>query len=373
MRIVTVVGARPNFMKAAPILRALRRYDGRFQLRLVHTGQHYDENMSGSFFQDLDMPAPDINLEVGPGTHAQQTAVVMMRLEPILLDFKPDLMIVVGDVNSTLAAALTAKKLGIRVAHVEAGLRSFDMSMPEEINRLCTDAIADDLFTTDRLADANLLREGVSPERIHFVGNVMIDLLFACREIAVNARAHERLGVEQGQYATLTLHRPSNVDSREKLSEILSAITEATEFPIVFPVHPRTRRRVEDFGFQHFFIEKPNRPGIWMTGPLRYIDFLSLNMSAQLALTDSGGIQEETTILGVPCVTLRENTERPITVSEGTNRLGGTSGKSIVEAIRAALSQCTSDIRCPEKWDGKAAERIAQFIAALPGRERAEL
>jgi UDP-N-acetylglucosamine 2-epimerase (non-hydrolysing) len=352
-------------MKAAPILRALKRYNGRFKMQLVHTGQHYDDRMSGLFFQDLKMPAPDVNLDVGSGSHAQQTAAVMMRLEPVLLDLKPDLVIVVGDVNSTLAGALTAKKLDIRVAHVEAGLRSFDMSMPEEINRLCTDAIADDLFTTDRIADANLLREGVSPERIHFVGNVMIDSLLACREIASRARSYERLGLERQGYATLTLHRPSNVDYEKKFTEILTALVEvATEFPVVFPVHPRTRRRLEDFGLQHLLIEKPDRPGIWMIDPLGYIEFLSLNMFARIAFTDSGSIQEETTILGIPCVTLRENTERPITIVEGTNRLAGTTRASIVEAVKAALDHLPSDARCPEKWDGKAGQRVAEILAA---------
>jgi UDP-N-acetylglucosamine 2-epimerase (non-hydrolysing) len=322
--------------------------------------------MSGSFFQDLDLPLPDIKLEVGSGSHAQQTAAVMLRLEPVLLEFKPDIMIVVGDVNSTLAGALTAKKIGIRVAHVEAGLRSFDMSMPEEINRICTDAISDYLFTTDRMANENLLREGVSPDRIYFVGNVMIDSLLAWQAIATGARTHERLGVEEGRYATLTLHRPSNVDTKEKLSEILSAVMEvSSDFPIVFPVHPRTRRRVEDFGLQRFLSGRTNHSGIWMIEPLGYIEFLSLNMSARLALTDSGGVQEETTILGIPCVTLRDNTERPITVIQGTNRLGGTNRKSIIEAISAALAQSTAEMLRPENWDGKASERIAQIISTI--------
>jgi len=325
MRILVVAGARPNFMKIAPLMRAFQQYKDRVWLQLVHTGQHYDDAMSGSFFRDLGMPEPDVNLEVGPGSHAQQTATIMQRLEPVLLEFAPQLVIVVGDVNSTLAAALTAKKLEIRVAHVEAGLRSFDMTMPEEINRLCTDAIADDLFTTDRFADANLVRQGVPADHIYFVGNVMIDSLLACRDIAASVAYYERLGLEPRKYATLTLHRPSNVESSGKFIEVLGALAEvATNIPIIFPVHPRTRQRIIDFGLQRFFVDQPGRSGIWMTNPLGYVEFLSLNASARLALTDSGGIQEETTILAVPCVTLRESTERPITITDGT-KLGGTS------------------------------------------------
>ncbi len=363
MRILIVAGARPNFMKVAPIMRALQQYQRNVQLRLVHTGQHYDDAMSGSFFRDLGMPEPDVNLEVGSGSHAQQTATIMQRLEPVLLEFAPQLVIVVGDVNSTLAAALTAKKLNIRVAHVEAGLRSFDMTMPEEINRLCTDAIADDLFTTDRLADANLIRQGVPADHIYFVGNVMIDSLLACCNIAASAAYPKRVGLESRKYATLTLHRPSNVESAEKFEELLGALAEvATNIPIVFPVHPRTRQRIKDFGLQPFFVDRPGQTGIWMTNPLGYVEFLSLNASARLALTDSGGIQEETTILGVPCVTLRENTERPITITEGTNHLGGTSRNSILEAVTVALNRPEGDHRIPEKWDGKAAQRIAEII-----------
>jgi UDP-N-acetylglucosamine 2-epimerase (non-hydrolysing) len=364
MRILALVGARPNLMKVAPILRALRRHGGSFRVLLVHTGQHYDELMSGSFFQALEMPAPDVNLAVGSGSHAQQTALVMMRLEPVLIDFAPDLVMVVGDVNSTLAGALTAKKLGIRVAHVEAGLRSFDMSMPEEINRVCTDAIADDLFTTDRMADANLLREGVAAERIHFVGNVMIDSLIAHRELAASGRYFAQLGLQARRYATLTLHRPANVEAREKFAEILDALSEvAAELPILFPIHPRTRQRVEEFGFQRFFGREPGGAHIYLTEPLGYLEFLNLNIHAQLVLTDSGGLQEETTILGVPCVTLRENTEWPITITEGTNRLGGTSRRSILAAVEAALDQPLGAVRCPEKWDGKASDRIADIIS----------
>jgi UDP-N-acetylglucosamine 2-epimerase (non-hydrolysing) len=363
-RVLTVVGARPNFVKVSPIVRALARHEGRIVQKLVHTGQHYDDRMSGVFFKDLGLPMPDINLGVGSGSHAQQTAAVMTQIEPVLQDFAPHLVIVVGDVNSTLAAALTAKKLGIDVAHVEAGLRSFDMTMPEEINRLCTDAIADLLFTTDRIADGNLLREGVAAERIHFVGNVMIDSLLACRDVASRERSFERLGVRENAYATLTLHRPSNVESPQALETILRALSDSLgDLPIVFPVHPRTRQRVKDFGFERFFTSKPGSRGIWMTEPLGYIDFLSLNIYTRLALTDSGGVQEETTILGVPCVTLRKNTERPITVSEGTNRLGGVTRDSIIAAVGDALADSRTRVRRPDRWDGKAAGRIADIIA----------
>lgn len=363
MRILSIVGARPNFVKIAPIVRALAKQRDRFAQKLVHTGQHYDDRMSTVFFQELNVPMPDFNLGVGSGSHAQQTAAVMIRLEPLLQEFKPDLVIVVGDVNSTLAATLTAKKLGMRVAHVEAGLRSYDMTMPEEINRLCTDAIADDLFTTDKIADENLLREGVAKERIHFVGNVMIDSLLACREFASKERFYERIGLQPKAYGTLTLHRPSNVESPDTLEEILKALSDGVgDIPIVFPAHPRTKQRIKDFGFERYFTDKPRGGGIWITEPLSYIEFLSLNMFARLALTDSGGVQEETTILGVPCVTLRENTERPITVTEGTNRLGGTTRAKILASVSAALSDTKAGERRPERWDGKAAERIVNAI-----------
>jgi UDP-N-acetylglucosamine 2-epimerase (non-hydrolysing) len=365
MRILHVVGARPNFMKVAPVLRAMERRGDLFHQLLVHTGQHYDERMSASFFRDLRMPEPDINLGVGSGTHAQQTAMVMARVEPVMQEYRPDIVIVVGDVNSTLACALTATKLGIRVAHVEAGLRSGDKTMPEEINRICTDAISDDLFTTDRFADNNLLREGVSTDRIHFVGNVMIDSLLQHRAVAERLCYHEQLGVESGRYAVLTMHRPSNVEDSDKLREILEALCElAADMPILFPIHPRTRKRVMDFGLEEFFVDSPEQTGIRMIEPLGYLELLSLNMRARLVLTDSGGLQEETTILRVPCVTLRDNTERPITLSQGTNRLGGTAKKSIVDAIRHALAEPLCHSRAPDKWDGKAASRIAEIIAS---------
>jgi UDP-N-acetylglucosamine 2-epimerase (non-hydrolysing) len=363
MRILNIVGARPNFVKMAPIVRALAARPKQFEHRLVHTGQHYDDKMSDIFFHDLGLPKPDVNLEVGSGSHARQTADVMVRLEPILQDFRPDLIVVVGDVNSTVASALTAKKLGIGVAHVEAGLRSFDMTMPEEINRLCTDAISDLLFTTDRFANENLAREGVAAEKIHFVGNVMIDSLLACRDLAARQRVHEHLQLQPESYATLTLHRPANVETAGSLTEILSAISDSLpDLPIVFPVHPRTRQRIIDFGLGRFFVDHPGKRGIWMTEPLGYLEFLSLNTYAKIALTDSGGVQEETTVLGIPCVTLRDNTERPITVTEGTNQLGGTKRATITAAIGKALAERPSDRRTPERWDGGAATRIAEVL-----------
>lgn len=355
LRIMSIVGARPNFVKIAPLVRAIETHGDGIVHRLVHTGQHYDAQMSQAFFDDLALPRPDIDLEVGSGSHAEQTGRVMMAIEPVLAEFKPDIMVVVGDVNSTLACALTAKKMGVAVAHVEAGLRSFDMTMPEEINRICTDAISDMLFTTDRLANANLANEGVAEDRVHFVGNVMIDSLLRHLDRAKEMRTAQSLGLSQGKYATLTLHRPANVDHEDKLEEILTAVADGVgDLPVVFPVHPRTRLCVERFGLG-------GQAGFHMIEPLGYLKFLDLNAGAALAVTDSGGVQEETTILGVPCVTVRENTERPITLSEGTNHLAGVGRPGILAAIGAALS---ADRNCgsPEKWDGKAGSRIVSMI-----------
>ena len=363
MKILSVVGARPNFIKVAPIVAALNARPERARHYLVHTGQHYDAGLSGSFFESLKLPQPDVNLGIGSGTHAEQTGRVMMALEPIFREIRPDWVIVVGDVNSTLAAALAAKKLALRVAHVEAGLRSFDMTMPEEINRRCIDAIADDLFTTDRLANENLQREGIPDHRTHFVGNVMIDSLLAHRDAAASLRFHEKIGLQPSRYGVLTLHRPSNVEDRDTLAGILEAIVEAVgDLPVVFPIHPRTRARVEEFGLGGRFAKQAGAPGIFPIDPLDYIEFLSLNLAARLVLTDSGGLQEETTILGIPCVTLRTTTERPITISEGTNRLAGTSREGILAAVAAALNGPAYLARQPEKWDGRAAERIVDTI-----------
>jgi UDP-N-acetylglucosamine 2-epimerase (non-hydrolysing) len=368
LRVLSVVGARPNFMKVAPIAKVLGRQNDRFRHLLVHTGQHYDDLMSGAFFRTLGLPAPDVNLEIKSGSHAEQTGMVMIRLEPVLAEFRPDLVIVVGDVNSTLAAALAAKKLDMRVAHVEAGLRSGDWSMPEEINRLATDAISDMLFTTDRFADANLRREGVADARIHLVGNVMIDSLLAHLPAAEALRHHETLGLTPGRYATMTLHRPANVENRDKLAEILDAILAAIgDLPVVFASHPRTRRRVAEFGLAERFVETPRPGGIWLTDPLGYLEFMGLNRHARLVLTDSGGLQEETTILGVPCVTIRDNTERPVTIEDGTNILAGTSGAGIRRAIADSLQRPATSLRRPPLWDGQAAERIVSGILARLG------
>lgn len=363
LKVINVVGARPNFMKMAPIIDAMNLFPDSFSHQLIHTGQHYDEQMSQSFFDDLGMPKPDINLEVGSGSHAEQTARIMMAFEPVCVRERPDLVIVVGDVNSTLACTLTAKKLGIQVAHVEAGLRSRDMSMPEEINRLCTDVLCDYLFTTDLLADANLRAEGIPADRIFFVGNVMIDTLLKHRNLAARLSLLHNWGLTPGQYATLTLHRPSNVDDRNTLVGILEAlITIARDLPIIFPIHPRTRKMAEQFGLIDMFTEGGPVRGVWLTEPLGYLEFLHLNMHARLVLTDSGGLQEETTVLGVPCLTLRPNTERPITCTQGTNQLVGNRKEYILNAVRRVLAGELPLGRIPDKWDGSAAKRIVEVL-----------
>jgi UDP-N-acetylglucosamine 2-epimerase (non-hydrolysing) len=350
-----VAGARPNFMKIAPIHRAFRaRRDGHSspEVLVVHTGQHYSRNMSDDFFRDLGIPEPDINLEVGSGSHAEQTARVMMAFEPACVEHRPDWVIVVGDVNSTLACALTAKKLGIRVAHVEAGLRSRDMSMPEEINRLCTDAISDLLFTTDTIADENLRKEGVAAEKIHFVGNTMIDTLR--QQIGRARQVPLPEGLEPGEYAVLTLHRPANVDCRERLALILGAINAIAErIPVVFPVHPRTAPRLKEIEMH---------PRIRIVEPMSYVPFLGLVARCRMVLTDSGGIQEETTVLGVPCLTMRPNTERPITCEIGTNVLVGTDPRRIVREADWILGGNARAGSIPEKWDGCAGERIVGVL-----------
>lgn len=363
MKILNVVGARPNFMKIAPIIEAMNRYQDRFNHLLVHTGQHYDEKMSKAFFDDLGMPKPDIDLGVGSGSHAEQTGRVMVEFEKVCIREKPDLVIVVGDVNSTMACTITAKKLGIKVAHVEAGLRSRDMSMPEEINRLCTDILCDYLFTTDHLADENLIKEGVPAEKVFFVGNVMIDTLLKHKEIAAKLDLRDRLGLRPGEYATLTLHRPSNVDDRETLKGILEALDEiARQVPIIFPIHPRTKKMAEQFGLTHYFKNGGSVQGIWTTEPMGYLEFLHLNMGAKMVLTDSGGLQEETTVLGIPCITLRDNTERPITCEMGTNVLVGKSKERILAAAKNVIDGNIRKGIVPEKWDGKAAQRIVEIL-----------
>ena len=354
-----VVGARPNFMKIAPIHRAFssrRNGQSTADLLLVHTGQHYSRNMSDDFFRDLGIPEPDINLEVGSGSHAEQTARIMMAFEPACLEHRPDWVIVVGDVNSTVACALTAKKLGIRVAHVEAGLRSRDMSMPEEINRVCTDAISDLLFTTDTLAVENLRNEGVASQKIHFVGNTMIDTLR--QQIGRARQLPLPDGLAPEKYAVLTLHRPANVDSPERLALIMGAINAiADRIPVVFPVHPRTASRLKEVELH---------PGIRTVEPMSYLPFLGLVARSRMVLTDSGGIQEETTVLGVPCLTMRPNTERPITCEIGTNVLVGTDPQRIVREAYWILDGNTRPGAIPEKWDGRAAERIVDVLLNQP-------
>jgi UDP-N-acetylglucosamine 2-epimerase (non-hydrolysing) len=351
-------------MKIAPILAACGARPG-LRSTLVHTGQHYDEAMSQLFFEQLRIPRPDVNLEVGSGSHAQQTAAVLQRFESVLLERRPDLVLVVGDVNSTLACSLAAVKLGVPVAHVEAGLRSFDRTMPEEINRILTDAIAELLFVTEESGVANLHREGVDPARIHLVGNVMIDTLLAHRDAAARSDAVERLGVQVGGYAVLTLHRPANVDAPAVLRGILTPLAGlAHTMPVVFPVHPRTRAALA----AHAPLLASGH-GIRLVDPLGYLDFVRLMSDARLVLTDSGGIQEETTILGVACVTIRENTERPVTVTHGTNRLAGTTSEGIRRTIETILAAERAVFPPPPLWDGHAATRIAETLEAW-GRAR---
>jgi UDP-N-acetylglucosamine 2-epimerase (non-hydrolysing) len=359
IKVLSVVGARPNFMKVAPIVAQLRARPDAFTSLLVHTGQHYDEKLSKVFFDDLGMPMPDINLNVGSGSHAQQTAAVMASFEPILIDSRSDLVLVVGDVNSTIACSLVAVKLGVKVAHVEAGLRSFDRTMPEEINRILTDQISDLLFTTEASAEYNLKAEGIASEKIHFVGNVMIDTLLAHRDRAAALKTHQTLGLTRGGYAVLTLHRPSNVDDPATFEQLIEALASvAEEVPIVFPVHPRTRARVSQSASAARLV---NRGRLRLLEPLGYLEFIALLDNSRVTLTDSGGIQEETTILGVPCLTLRENTERPITVTHGTNAIVGTDRTRIEAAWSRIKTEPIATTR-PPLWDGRTAERIAEVL-----------
>ena len=356
LKVLNVVGARPNFMKVAPIVAAMKRRGQEFAPLIVHTGQHYDAQMSDAFFRDLGLPEPDVYLGVGSGTHAAQTARVMMEFEPVALEHKPDWVLVVGDVNSTLACALVCSKLGVRVAHVEAGLRSRDRAMPEEINRLLTDQIADLLLTPSPDGDENLLAEGIPATRIRFVGNVMIDSLFTQLKNAEKSRIREDLGIAGADYGVLTLHRPSNVDDAPTLQRILAALAQISQqIPLIFPAHPRARARLSEFGLAI-------APNIRLIEPLGYLDFLRLYSGARLVLTDSGGIQEETTALGIPCLTLRENTERPVTVTLGTNKIVGTDPAKIIKAAREALEGANQTGRIPPLWDGHTADRILDAL-----------
>jgi UDP-N-acetylglucosamine 2-epimerase (non-hydrolysing) len=359
--IVHVVGARPNYMKIAPLMDALTHADGIRQI-LVNTGQHYDEAMSKGFLRELQLPIPDRDLGVGSASHAVQTARVMIGFEAVCLEEKPDLVVVVGDVNSTMAATLVAAKLLIPVAHVEAGLRSFDRAMPEEVNRIVTDRLADLLLTPSADGDENLRAEGVPAERIHLVGNIMIDTLMRHLPMATLDRIADRVRVADQAYAVLTLHRPSNVDDAGTLRRILDAVAVvAAAMPVVFPVHPRTRERLRAFGVD------AQMTNVVMTEPMGYIDFLSLTSHARLMLTDSGGLQEESTALGIPCLTLRENTERPVTVTHGTNQVVGTATAAILDGYRRALST-TAVPRRPPLWDGQTAPRAAAVLTAFLAR-----
>lgn len=373
MKIVLVAGARPNFMKIAPIIRAIKKHNsksktmqslrgtkcrGNLKIILVHTGQHYDSRMSKIFFKELEIPQPDIYLGVGSGSHAEQTAKVMIKFEKVLLDEKPDLVMVVGDVNSTLAAALCAAKLHIPLAHVEAGLRSYDREMPEEINRVVVDVLSDYLFTPSPDADENLKKEGIPKEKIFLVGDVMVDTLLKFKVKSSKLKVLKKLNLKTNGYALLTLHRPSNVDNKENFLKILEAVEEISRrIPIVFPVHPRTKKNMEKFGLTR-------RGEIHLIEPLGYLEFLKLMMESRFVMTDSGGMQEETTVLNIPCLTLRETTERPITIKEGTNTLVGNDTKKIIKEAEKILKNRDSDHSFyPALWDGKAAERIVSVLS----------
>jgi UDP-N-acetylglucosamine 2-epimerase (non-hydrolysing) len=364
-RVLLVAGARPNFMKIAPIARELERRGGLFESILVHTGQHYDAAMSRIFFDQLRLPRPAIDLEVGSDSHARQTAAIMTAFEPVLLEWKPDVVLVVGDVNSTIACALVASKRRVRVAHVEAGLRSFDRDMPEEINRVLTDQISDLLFVTESSGVENLRREGIPEERIFLVGNVMIDTLLAHRDAALALGTPARMGMQPGKYGVITLHRPSNVDDPRALEELFGAIGEISrDLPLVFPVHPRTRASLSrSVAVSRLCDEKR----LHLSDPMGYLEFLGLVAESAVVLTDSGGVQEETTVLGVPCLTLRTSTERPATITHGTNLLAGVRPDGILQAWRT-VKTTPRIARVPPLWDGKAAERIIAVLESEPHR-----
>jgi len=350
-------------MKAAPVIREMASYPGLFSQLLLHTGQHYDRQMSQVFFDELNLPHPDVNLEVGSGSHAWQTAQIMMGFEPILIDFEPDWVVVYGDVNSTMACSVVCSKLDYQVAHVEAGLRSYDRRMPEEINRLVTDQLAELLFTTSEEAIQNLEREGVDRSNVHFVGNVMIDTLIHLLPKARDKWSHLSSLYPFDRYILVTLHRPSNVDDLATLAEIMSALDEISgEIPVLFPVHPRTRERIIEFGLQ------PDESKLVFMEPLGYLDFLAIQAHATLVLTDSGGIQEETTYLGVACLTARSNTERPVTISMGTNQLVESTSEALLPALRSRLAHPGAHKSVPPLWDGQSARRIVQVFQELTNR-----
>lgn len=362
IKILCVVGARPNFIKIAPIIDAFKKFPDKIEYRLVHTEQHYDKAMSHLFFDDLKIPKPHYTLGVGSGSHAWQTAEIMKRFEPIVLKYNPEFVLVVGDVNSTIAAGLVAKKLGKKLIHVEAGLRSFDINMPEEINRMLTDRISDVLFTTEKNAEKNLIKEGVEKNRIFFVGNVMIDSLLKNKQKAEKNKYHEKIGLKNKNYILLTLHRPSNVDNKENLKQLIETVNSIAEkTPVVFPIHPRTKNKMKEF-----HLTDAIHKNILLQNPLGYLEFLNLMAHAGCVLTDSGGIQEETTILRVPCVTLRESTERPITVECGYNTLVGHDKTMILKTVKKILEKTKKRSgKIPELWDGKAAERIVKILVKM--------
>ena len=355
INILLVVGARPNFIKIMPLIREFKKFRSRIRCTLVHTGQHYDKAMSGNFFKDLSISKPDIYLGVGSSTHGKQTAKVIEGIEDVLLRKRYDLLIVVGDVNSTIAAALAASKLGVKIVHIEAGLRSFDRNMPEEINRVLTDHISDYLFTTERSGNKNLEREGIPKEKIFFVGNIMIDSYKISKDKIKNSKVIDRLGLTKGDYSIATIHRPSNVDQRKNLKDIAKTLNEISkQIKVVFPVHPRTKKMLK----RHNIVLKD----IMTIDSLGYIDFQSLLKNARFVVTDSGGIQEESTIHNVPCLTLRDNTERPVTLNNGSNELVGTNRSKILGSVNRILSGNWKQAKQPSLWDGKAAKRITRVI-----------
>ena len=359
MKILNVVGARPNFMKIAPLIRAMNARKDRIEHLLVHTGQHYDKSMSDDFFVQLGIPQPDVNLGIGSASHAQQTAKILTAFESVLVEHNPDMVVVVGDVNSTMACALVAAKSGVKVAHVEAGLRSFDRTMPEEINRILTDALSDFLFTTEEAGNENLRREGIPQEKIFFVGNVMIDTLVHCLAAMPPGPPHP--GLEKKEYAVITLHRPSNVDHPEILKGMLRAFQDISKnLRLVIPLHPRTRANIERFGLSDAL--RTLEENAVVTGPVGYVDMLRLVKDSRMVITDSGGIQEETTYLGVPCITLRANTERPSTVTLGTNTLVGSDTGKLLRAVERVMLDSHARGTIPPLWDGHASERIVEHL-----------
>ena len=358
-KIVLIVGARPNFMKSAPLMRALLANSDRFDTKLIHTGQHYDHALSQLFFDELKIPKPDMYLGVGSASHAEQTAAIMIELEKAFGQLEPDLVVVFGDINSTLAAAVVAAKMCIKLAHVEAGLRSFDNTMPEEINRIVTDRLSNYLFVSEKSGLENLKNEGVSDDKVFYTGNIMIDSLVANLEIAGKSDILNRLNLESGAYIAMTMHRPANVDDEDILREMFSSIVDiSNEMPIIFPCHPRTKKRLEDFG-----ISNSESSGLKLIEPLGYLDFLKLQSEAKFVLTDSGGVQEETTYLQIPCITMRENTERPSTVDIGSNIIVGVNPKKIREIALKTIHGEGKKGKIPEHWDGKTAERIVSIMS----------